>query len=249
MNDRAPGEADPLALETVERIWRERGSPGLVLFGSRAKGRYREDSDIDVMVPVQGRASEHDQAIMSAEMSALAGDIYGRPIHVSAMCMHLGTFLKMRRSVNHIAAIVAREGVALTDNPELFSYDPEDLSMEPLVTRRMRREALRTVAMAGEMLMEHEPDLSVEWAAGRAMHGALSAVISGNLREIGRDRTLEELERRVREMQPRHGWTREYPCGSTPGTTAPRTSTNPGPGNAYTPSTGPPEPSGPTSPR
>ena len=195
-------QADPLAALTAQAAWAETGGRGVILFGSRALGKHRPDSDVDIMVPTHGATSEHDANLLTARLSALGAQIYGRPIKVSATCMQRGVFGRMRRSVNHLAAIAAREGIAFTDSPEYFSYDPADLSMEPLVTRRIRQNALATVNQIAWEMREHEIDRLIERDAAAAMRMALSCLLSANLVEIGRNDNIYQLVSRVADVQP-----------------------------------------------
>jgi uncharacterized protein len=101
--------ADPVAIEFA-RLVRERLGPHVlkvVLFGSRARGEAREDSDYDVVVVVDRRSADVREAILAIEVDLM--NRYGSL--VACLLRDEQEWAASRRMP--IGLNVAREGIAL----------------------------------------------------------------------------------------------------------------------------------------
>ncbi len=85
------------------------GLAGMFLFGSRARGDYQEDSDIDVAILVRGMSPQLKEKILEkvAEFE-LAHDIV-----VSALVISEKDFNQLKRRERRIALDIEQEGIPL----------------------------------------------------------------------------------------------------------------------------------------
>ena len=100
------------------------------LFGSRARGDYRPDSDIDVMLVCRYPPTEED--IEKAQEQAL--EVYGRRVAVQLVWRSPEEFREGRRYWNSIETRAVREGLTMRRDPEGYGsseeFDPEDAETE-----------------------------------------------------------------------------------------------------------------------
>ena len=81
----------------------------MVLYGSRVRGDYREDSDTDIAIVVRGLSPE-----MKRRMLSRVADIefeYLRPL--STLILSEDDFLLLRKRERRIAVDIDREGIPL----------------------------------------------------------------------------------------------------------------------------------------
>ena len=93
-----------LGLPGVERV---------ILFGSRARGDYREDSDIDLLVITnESGLNNAEYLAVCKEAFRKAGEVYGRDWgqDIQVLPMPAGRFDECRRARNHVAGQAARDG-------------------------------------------------------------------------------------------------------------------------------------------
>src|SRR4051812_2724720 len=102
--------ADPV-LEAVAQTIVERFAPErVILFGSRARGQQRPDSDYDLMVVIDGEAGDLERAIREA--------IGERERHVDIIVLTPAHFEERRDDVGTMSYVADREGRVLYDrNP------------------------------------------------------------------------------------------------------------------------------------
>ena len=93
-----------------------------LLFGSRARGDHREDSDIDLLV-VGPRDPQFDDACRTAANIAMQS-AYDHHVGIDVVSLEPTHFDFMQRSINHIAAKAVREGIAIMGHRYKPSPDP-----------------------------------------------------------------------------------------------------------------------------
>jgi hypothetical protein len=195
------GAYDPRALAVGQAVLRETGAEDVILFGSRARGDYREDSDIDLLLihpgplcfdPESGEA--RDEFKSSAKTKAK--NLYGMTVNVQLAWFTAEEFHRMRRSLNHVAAIASEEGINMNGGPAGQQYPDEgDYSEEWGVTSercchaRIHLQGLSALVQAGQ------PDLLIGQQAQQTLEHAIKALISATGRRYRHIHDLEELER------------------------------------------------------
>ena len=119
-----PKTPDPLGL-AVARAVQKAAEPNIViLFGSRARGDHRLNSDIDLLVICQG-----DAAVPTAHIKRAAKEYF--ELHppqrgVDIITMNKDQFEYARRSKNHVAGQALRDGIIMSDESLDFSNRYQD---------------------------------------------------------------------------------------------------------------------------
>ena len=127
------GHPDPRAIAVARAVLEREGPEFTILFGSRARGDWDEESDIDLML-VTGEAPEDGQddncmeppeyrslrpgngATLRAERAAL--ESYGRPTPVHLVWITPGEYRAGRSYRNSLETVAVREGVIMERDPE-----------------------------------------------------------------------------------------------------------------------------------
>ena len=143
-----PPEADPAGLAAALAAQKAAGGNTVILFGSRARGDHREDSDIDLLIVYEG-ISREGQA-----RRAVARHFAGNPpaLGVDIITMRREDFEYCRRAPNHVAGQAARDGIAMNgeelerpvNNQDDYPDNWPDTQARILAARRNLR-ALETI--------------------------------------------------------------------------------------------------------
>ena len=139
--------ADSRALAVARAVLKKHKPELVILFGSRSRGDYRWDSDVDLMLitntapperteepvlqPPDSRSlSPGTRATWDAEQVALS--MYGRPVPVQMVWITPEEYIERRRFRNSIETVATREGTLMPRNPESYSgmefneqYEPD----------------------------------------------------------------------------------------------------------------------------
>ena len=133
-----------------------------------------------MVAPVIPQLVEMSRAREKAQQSA--STIYGRPVSVQLVWITRENFNRMRRSVNHLVARAAREGITMPRNPEDYYSADEDWQNDHSQEWYVTDERLRQVGNCMrdlEILHNHGgTDEGHGKNAQEAMEHALKAVIS-----------------------------------------------------------------------
>lgn len=190
----------------IARAAQEWAAPAtVILFGSRATGRYREDSDIDLLVVTDDNPTR-------AEIHAAYGaksymQDHPPELAVEVMGMTWEKFRRCRQANQHIAGQAAKYGVMMREEPQDYAPGEPDAypAHWPETERRIRnaRKWLGTLeAMIGvELYASHQEALG--FAAQQAVENALKGWTSAynaegsfnykhNIRSVWRE--IEKLE-------------------------------------------------------
>ena len=185
-------QADPKAVAVARAVYDAARSESVILFGSRARGDYGADSDIDLMVIYSGQVSADTrrrarQAAMEATLR-----VYGDHLDADLVWMPSDRYAQCRNGVNHVAAQAARDGVDM--NGEKESYEPD-------VTRRfdwadVRQRVInanRELAAIDALISADAPQEAIGFHAQQALENILKGWISAFGAEYGNTHELERL--------------------------------------------------------
>ena len=120
MNQAEPGTTDPKAVELAKRLHQEYHPAATILFGSRARGDNRPDSDVDVMMITPHRTSSQQQNQMEATADKWAREVYGNDTTAHLIMLHLSEFREEEKYRNSLCTYAALEGAILADNPQNY---------------------------------------------------------------------------------------------------------------------------------
>jgi len=104
-------EEDSLLQQMVEVIVREADPDAIILFGSRARGDARPDSDVDLLVVE--RASFSPQRSRRGETARLYSALRNLPVSKDLLIYSRAEFDKWKSSQNHVVGRAFREGRVL----------------------------------------------------------------------------------------------------------------------------------------
>ena len=205
---------DPLALEVVRLMDETLRPMDMMLFGSRCRGDWTEDSDIDALAIFDGEhpGSENYQETLKIGR-AKALELYGHTIGIDLAVYSIEQFDRMRRAKTHMAWNVAREGISMRRRGE-DDYgneypEPETPDNWPDIERRYLN-AQRHLDDAEGMLEMGLSRESVGWQLQHAMENALKGFLShmnhpdeerGNWTSWTRSHDMELLQDLVRQYE------------------------------------------------
>ena len=202
------GKADPKAVAVARAVYEATRPESVILFGSRARGDYREDSDIDLMVICEGRMSKDDYMKAQRAAGDAARAVYGTNYGVDLLPIRKSVYLRCRGGINHVAAQAARDGVDMNGEKEDYepdikrNFDWEDVRQRVINTDRE--------LIALEWLIEGDmPQETIGFHAQQALENILKGWISAVGISYGNTHDLEELLKIIKtspeEMDTRAG--------------------------------------------
>ncbi len=195
---------DPKALAVGQAVLRETGAEDVILFGSRARGDYREDSDIDLLLIQPGPNDYEIRAQVKDSAKSTAAALYGNPIGVDLVWFSPEEFDRMRRSHNHVTAVATEEGINMEG--ESASIEDGDRSNEWVVTGQRCRHARAHLRSMRTLIEDQEIDIIVGQHAQQSLEHAMKALISASGRRYRRLHDLIAIERDMRQAD--YGFTR-----------------------------------------
>ncbi len=92
------------------------------LFGSRARGDYYPDSDIDILIVTDELPEEKQLDIIREEVRQVQKETMPEASGVDVLAMTLEDFLKRRRLINNLAWTINKEGI-MAMSQETLEYD------------------------------------------------------------------------------------------------------------------------------
>ena len=126
VNTKSGIKADPKAVAVARAVYDAVPLDSVILFGSRARGDHRPDSDIDLMLIHSEAMSRDDYRKASQTAYDAIERIYGtRWIGVDLLRMPKSKYIQCRGGINHVAAQAARDGVDMNGEKPEYERDPE----------------------------------------------------------------------------------------------------------------------------
>lgn len=199
-----PGGYDRRALAVGRAVQQATGAAPVILFGSRARGDYREDSDIDLLVIHSDREDAAVSAMEKDNAQAVAKTQYGTFVEAQIVWFSSAEFDGRRRSVNDVTAVAVAEGIAM-DGQRAAGQFPNngDYSYEPVITGQRCRYAREYLKMMHLGVMHKELAGFIVGEYGyRVLEQAMKALISASGHRYPHHYDLLELERQMRLAAP-----------------------------------------------
>ena len=173
------GKADPKAVAVARAVYEAARPEWVILFGSRARGDYREDSDIDLMLICEGRMSKDDYMKAQRAATSAVRNVYRRRHGVDLLPMDKREYLRCRGGINHVAAQAARDGVDMNGDKEEYepdaeqSFDWEDVRQRVINADRNLRDV---EAMAVSGVSQEAIGFHAQQALENILKGWISAI-------------------------------------------------------------------------
>ena len=174
----------------------------VILFGSRAAGDYRENSDLNILV-----VADHDDHQESRAMAEQAATLYMEEnppeLTLGIMSMTRKEFDRCRQAHQHIAGQAANHGVNMSGERLDHQYDYNDEYPSHWTTTRERIQTAETALheLREDVENNHWNQSRTGHEAEHALENALKAVLSSH-NEWGRYRhDIGRAWRKIKELE------------------------------------------------
>ena len=195
-----------MALDLARRVHGLAGATQTFLFGSRARGDHRPDSDVDVAIILDSAPADEALEAVRSEARHLQRERLPEASGIDVFCLTLEGFCKGLGLRNNMANTIAREGKAVMAGEEYrFDYREEEIDWQD-VEDRMRDAVgaatdLNLLEESG--YVERMTDKTVGRMGQTALENAYKALLGANGSEYpasGRDgHNLGMLVNQIRE--------------------------------------------------
>ncbi len=193
INTNSGSKADPKAVAVARAVYDAVPLDTVILFGSRARGDYRPDSDIDLMLIYDAPLSRDDYYKAGDAAYDAIEETFGtrRIVGVDLLLMPKSKYNQCRGGINHVAAQAARDGVDMNGEKPEYEPDPElfdwgDINQRVINTDR------ELITLEG-LIEGNLPQESIGFHAQQALENILKAWISAVGLEYINTHDLEEL--------------------------------------------------------
>ena len=198
---------DPRACAVARAVEEAIHPDRVILFGSRARGDFNADSDIDLLIVISSdqlgrRESERNRAVARRKIE----EVYDRWIGVDLVHMSADAFHYGRRARNHVAGQVVRDGYDA--NGDKVNYDNPEPSNLPDIRQRIAN-AERELSDLEKLIEVSGSQEAIGFHAQQAIENALKGWISALDADYGNTHDLGELMAIVR----RHPQENDTPAG------------------------------------
>ena len=168
--------ADPRACAVARAVAEAVRPDRVILFGSRARGDFRPDSDIDLLIvtgpgPVDRRAYQRTSAAAHHKVE----QVYGEPMGVDLVHLSEDAFHDGRRARNHVAGQAVRDG--FDANGDKVSYDNPAPTNWPDIRQRIAN-AERELRVLNILVEGNADQEAIGFHAQQAIENALKGWIS-----------------------------------------------------------------------
>ena len=202
---------DPKAKAVAEAVYDAVRPVAVILFGSRARGDYRDDSDVDLLVITADDAPDGWQSRYVAASAAAhdkAEAVYGFMMGVDVVDMPESKFADCRRAKNHVAGQAVRDGVIVSQQPLPGESQPP--TNWPDIRQRFIA-ATRNIESLTLLIEANGPREDIGFHAQQAIENTLKAWISALNDSYGRTHDIGRLAGIVRRYPAENG----TPAGET----------------------------------
>ena len=172
---------DPKARAVAKAVYDALRPRSVILFGSRARGDFRRDSDVDLLIITDGDRMDKDEYMLACDAaSAKSAEVYGARslFGVDVLNMSAEKFRHCRRAKNHVAGQAARDGVDMNGEP----VPPDDQEPDNMPDIRQRIAAAKRNLNDMRGMVESERFVfsqeTIGFLAQQAVENALKGWIS-----------------------------------------------------------------------
>ena len=185
-------KADPKAVAVARAVYDAVRPDVVILFGSRARGDYRPDSDIDLLVISDDHGSRAKRMKARKSASDAAHRLYGDYwMGTDVVWMPRDRYDRCRNGINHLAAQAARDGVDM--NGEKQEYERDQTPFDWADVRQRVINADRNLGDLDTMIAGGGSQESMGFLAQQALENILKGWISAFGGEYGNTHDLERL--------------------------------------------------------
>ena len=188
---------DPKACAVARAVGEAVHPDRVILFGSRARGDFNPDSDIDLLIITgPGPASQQTYQRSRAAAHRKVEELYDHSIGVDLLRMSAGAFHDGRRARNHVAGQAVRDG--LDANGDKVTYDNPQPTNWPDIRQRMTN-AERELGVLKILVEANSAQEAIGFHAQQALENALKGWISALDADYRNTHDLADLMAIVRQ--------------------------------------------------
>ena len=185
-------KADPRAVAVARAVYDAVPLDSVIVFGSRARGDYRPDSDIDLMLIHDGPFSRDDYSRAGNAARAARERAFGAHwVGVDLLTMPKSKYNQCCGGINHVAAQAARDGVNMNGEKQEYEPDPESFDWGDIDQRVINTD--RELITMEKLIETLAPQEAIGFHAQQALENILKAWISAVGLEYKNTHDLEEL--------------------------------------------------------
>ena len=181
---------DPRACAVARAVEATVHPDRVILFGSRARGDFRPDSDIDLLIVTgPGPLDRQTYQRTSAAAHRTVEEVYGEPMGVDLVHLSEDAFHDGRRARNHVAGQAVRDG--FDANGDKVSYDNPTPTNWPDIRQRIAN-AERELRVLNDLVEANSAQEAIGFHAQQAIENALKGWISAldadyrNIHDLGK---------------------------------------------------------------
>ena len=188
---------DPKACAVARAVGEAVHPAKVILFGSRARGDFTPDSDIDLLI-ITGPGPVDQQAYQrtSAAARRTVEELYGDSIAVDLLRMSERAFHDGRRARNHVAGQAVRDGFEA--NGDKVAYDNPQPTNWPDIRQRIAN-AERELGVLKILVEANAAQEAIGFHAQQALENALKGWISALDADYHNTHDLTQLAATVRQ--------------------------------------------------
>ena len=189
---------DARACAVARAVYDELRPRSVIVFGSRARGDFRPDSDLDLMVIFDARDTAdnnggltNDGYVAGSRAARLkAEELYGGFLNVDLLRMSESEFQDRRRARNHVAGQAARDGFDM--NGDKIQPDDQEPTNWPDIRQRIAN-AERNLSDLDKMIEAEGSQEAVGFFAQQSIENILKGWISALDDDYFNTHDLEKL--------------------------------------------------------
>ena len=170
---------DPRACAIARAVADDVYPDTVILFGSRARGDFTTESDVDLLIIMGADHLTHEEFVRASKVAHdKSGEVYGHPMGVDVVHLNVNDFNEGRRARNHVAGQAVRDGVdpggekVVYDNPEPTNWP--DIQQRIINARREVR--VLNVLVRGRFADQEAIGFHAQQALENALKGWISAL-------------------------------------------------------------------------
>ncbi len=188
---------DPKACAVARAVGEAVHPAKVILFGSRARGDFTPDSDIDLLIITgPGPVDQQEYQRTSAAARRTVEELYGDSIAVDLLRMSERAFHDGRRARNHVAGQAVRDGFEA--NGDKVAYDNPQPTNWPDIRQRIAN-AERELGVLKILVEANAAQEAIGFHAQQALENALKGWISALDADYHNTHDLTQLAATVRQ--------------------------------------------------
>ncbi len=188
---------DPKACAVARAVEDSVHPDRVILFGSRARGDFNADSDIDLLIVTDSDRQDKWEYVRNSKVAHRKGEeVYGHLIGVDLVHMSVDAFHDGRRARNHLAGQAVRDGYDA--NGDKVNYDNPEPTNWPDIRQRIAN-AERELRVLNDLVEADSAQEAIGFHAQQAIENALKGWISALDADYGNTHDLGELMAIVRQ--------------------------------------------------